>query len=470
MRHRLLAVVLILSLFWLIAPIAANAQGSIIATNDQAKITFPDSIAFSVHLKSATSIDRVVLEYGVDQLTCGTVVAEAFPTFTPGTEVDATWTWEMKQTGSQPPGSHIWWRWRVTDANGHDTVTPQQSIVWLDNQHPWQTVSGGLLNLHWYSGGSTFGPELHDSAVKSLGVLATETGLQLDAPTDLYIYANTQDMQNAVLYQPGWTGGLAYPDHNIVIIGIAPDQIDWGKRTEAHELTHVLVGHLTFSCLGDVPTWLNEGLAVYGEGGPEQSAIAQFNDAVTKDTLMSVRSLSGGFSEDPAKADLSYSESYNLVNFLVKQYGQDKMTALLKTLRDGSTVDDGLKSVYGFDINGFEDAWRSNIGAQPSSINHASPTATPIATIVPTIVPVSGAPLGPTISPTRDRPASTPIPIAQVEPTQVPVTTNLPSSSSTSPNASPINTAVIVPIAIGLIVIVVIALIVISRRQQRMKL
>ena len=34
---------------------------------------------------------------------------------------------------------------------------------------------------------------------------------------------NAQDMRDAVLYEPGWTGGLAYPDHNIVIIGIAPD-------------------------------------------------------------------------------------------------------------------------------------------------------------------------------------------------------------------------------------------------------
>lgn len=469
MRHRLLIIGLIVSLLSMIAPISANAQGSIVATNDRAKLTFPDSIDFSVHLKSDTQIDRVVLEYGVDQLTCGSVIAEAFPDFTPGQEVDATWTWEMKQTGSQPPGAHVWWRWRVTDANGHETVTDQQTVVWLDDQHPWQTATGDLINLHWYSGGSLFGPALHDSAVKSLSNLQADTGLKLDAPTDLYIYATTQDMQAAVLYEPGWTGGLAYPDYNIVIIGIASNQIDWGKRTEAHELTHVLVGHLTFSCLGNVPTWLNEGLAVYGEGGPETSAIGQFNEAVAKDTLMSVRSLSGGFSEDPAVADLSYSESYSLVNFLVKQYGQDKMTSLLTTLRDGTTVDAALQAVYSFDIDGFEDAWRSNIGAKPRSIDHASPTATPIPTLVPTYVPVSGAPIGPTISPTRDRPPTeTPEAIAQAT-----FTSNLPAISSNPPvtsNAPLINTDLIVPIALGVVLIIGLILLIISRRQQRMKL
>src|SRR5512135_157571 len=432
MRHRLLIICLSLSLLLLAAPINVQAQTGIVATNDQATLDFPNSLTFSVHLKSSVKIDQVVLEYGVDQLTCGNVIAEAFPTFTAGTDVDAKWTWEMKQTGSQPPGSNIWWRWRVTDANGHDTVTDQKTIVWLDAQHQWQTVSGGLLNLHWYSGGATFGPELHDSAVKSLSDLATATGLRLDAPADLYIYANTQDMQASVFYQPGWTGGLAYPDHDIVIIGISPDQIDWGKRTEAHELTHVLVGHLTFSCLGDVPTWLNEGLAVYGEGGPEAAELAQFNDALSKDTLIAVRSLSGGFSEDPGKADLSYSESYSLVNYIVKQYGQDKMTTLLKALRDGATVDDALMSVYNFNIEGFEDAWRSSIGAKPRSSDHASPTATPIPTMVPTYIPVSSAPLGPTISPTRVRPSpSTPESIAQA-----PAANNL-----STPIAEPINTS-----------------------------
>ena len=58
----------------------------------------------------------------------------------------------------------------------------------------------------------------------------------------------------------------------------------------------------------------------------------QLDQAIKANDLLSVRSLSGNFSEDPAKADLSYSQSYSLVNFLIEQYGQDKMTALLKEL------------------------------------------------------------------------------------------------------------------------------------------
>jgi peptidase MA superfamily protein len=165
----------------------------------------------------------------------------------------------------------------------------------------------------------------------------------------------------------------------------------------------VLVGHLTFSCLGDVPTWLNEGLAVYSEGELDTPSQRQLEDAIRDDTLLSVRSLSGSFSEVSDKAYLSYSQSYSITKFLIETSGQDKMTALLLALRDGMTIDDALIQTYGFNIEGLEDAWRQAIGAQPRSVP-AQPTAQPTPTNIPTIVPVSGAPMAqqstPTVIPT----------------------------------------------------------------------
>jgi hypothetical protein len=409
MRRWIVIIGFLASLALAEAPSLAAAQSGITATNDQATLEFPERITFSADLQSGAEINSIILEYGVEQLTCGAVIAKAFPNFTPSKKVTAEWAWEMKQSGSQPPGAQLWWRWRVTDTAGNEQVTEKQHVTWLDDQHAWQTLSGDNINLHWYRGGNSFGRDLHASAVTSLADLKQTTGLQPDSPIDLYIYGNTEDMQDAVLYEPGWTGGQAYPENSIVIIGITPNQIEWGKRTEAHEMTHVMVGHLAFTCLGSIPTWLNEGLAVYGEGGPEGDMRELFDNAVTDNTLISVRSLSGNFSEDPAKAGLSYSESYSLVNFLIEEYGQEKMLALLRALRDGATVDDALQTTYGFNIEGLEDAWRAKIGAQPRA-DSGNVEATPLPTLVPTYVPVSGAPLGPTLSPTRARPILTPIP------------------------------------------------------------
>lgn len=392
----LLALVLSLNLFTVPSVLAAPQAD---VTNDQPVIQFPNTITFRAKITSDANITSVVLEYGSEQLTCGDVVAKAFPEFNPGKSVDVQWTWDMRQSGSLPPGATIWWRWRYTDESGKETVSNQQTITWLDSEHNWKILKKDKLILHWYSGTQSFAQELLDAAQSGLEFNRTKSGLLAETPIDLYIFANTNDLKDAILYEPSWTGGQAFPDHDIVIIGISKNDLEWGKDAIVHELTHVLVGHLTFSCLGTVPTWLNEGLAVYSEGELDSASQTQLDDAIKADTLLTVRSLSAGFSEVSDKAFLSYSQSFSIVKFLVETYGQEKMTALLIALRDGATVDDALVQTYGFNIEGLEDEWRQTIGAAPQT-SSAQPTAQPTPTYVPTIVPISGAPLANQISPT----------------------------------------------------------------------
>lgn len=385
----LITLILYLSLF-AAQPAFASHQKEII--KDQAIINFPISITFSTKINSTENITSIVLEYGTDQLTCGEVIAKAFPQFNPGTSVNAEWTWEMRQSGSLPPGATIWWRWRYIDGSGRESVSNQQSIIWLDSTHNWKTTSTDKLNLHWYSGDQKFANDLLTTATNGLEINKTKSGLTAESPIDMYIYANTNDMKDAILYEPSWTGGQAFPDHDIVILGISQNELDWGRDAIVHELTHVLVGHLTFSCLGGVPTWLNEGLAVYSEGELDSSSQQQLDNAISDNTLLSVRSLSAGFSEVSSKAYLSYSQSFSIVKYLIETHGQDKMNSLLLSLRDGRSIDESLRQAYGFNVEGLEDAWRSSIGAQPRSTS-ANATAQPTPTYVPTIIPISGAPL-----------------------------------------------------------------------------
>lgn len=281
------------------APSGLSAQSDIVIDDQGATIEFPNLLTFAARIESAAEIEQVILEYGVDKLTCGTVTAQAFPDFEPSTATDVTWTWEMRQSGSEPPGAQIWYRWRVVDAAGNEQVSDEQRITWLDDQHAWRSTSQDMLTLHWYAGTDSFAEELLASAVTALEQLGETTGVVPQAPINLYIYGSVADMREATLYEPGWTGGQAFTDHDIVIIGISPEQIEWGKDTIAHELTHVLVGHLTFSCLGSVPTWLNEGIAVYGEGGLDPLSANALDSAIAANQLLSLRSLSGGFSEHP---------------------------------------------------------------------------------------------------------------------------------------------------------------------------
>lgn len=454
LRFRLARLILSAALLLaLTTPLAAAAQAGIVIRDFGPTIEFPDRLTFQAHIESSADIERVILEYGVEKLTCGTVVAKAFPTFEPGQSIDVSWTWEMLQSGSQPPGARIWYRWRATDKAGSESVSDEQHIVWLDEQHTWQSISRDQLTFHWYSGTRAFAEDLLNSAVTALAELGETTGVLPQSPIDMYIYAGVDDMRGSILYEPGWTGGLAYPDYDILLIGIGPDQIDWGKDTEAHELTHILVGHLTFSCLGSVPTWLNEGIAVYAEGGLDAASQTALDAAIASDQLISVRALSGGFSEHSDKANRSYSQSYSLVNFLVERYGSDKLLALFRNLRDGMTIESALRDSHGFGIDELEDEWRASVGAKPRRAEGATPTATPLPTPVPTYRPIAGVPLAPTLSATRTPAAvSSPTSTLEVESTatELPATPADVGASSETGQADPIVVGLFAALVVGI--------------------
>jgi Peptidase MA superfamily len=383
-------------------------------TNDQPVIQFPNTITFHANITASTSITTVVLEYGTQQQTCGDVIAKAFPEINPGKSVDASWVWDMRQSGSLPPGTTIWWRWRYTDEAGKESVSQQKTIIWLDDIHNWQTITSGQLRLHWYGKDKAFAQEMLNAGMEGLNRNAKQAGLKTDAPINLYVYPNYADLQDAILYESSWVGGEAFPDENIVIMGTSGSDSNWDKNTVIHELTHVLVGHLTFSCLSYVPQWLNEGLAVYSEGPLDPQFQGPLDQSIHADKLLTIRSISGAFSEVSSKADLSYAESFSIVNFLISTYGQDKMTALLVALRDGATTDEALTQTYGFNIDGLETQWRTAIGAPPETTS-AQPTAQPTPTYVPTIIPLSGAPLVSEVD-------STPIPTSSFDAQSTPET------------------------------------------------
>ncbi|MFN3742307.1 MAG: peptidase MA family metallohydrolase [Anaerolineales bacterium] len=381
----------LLTLLLLFLLLSHPAQAAANVVENQAKIDFPNTLTFKLKLEHTTSITWLALEYGDIQQTCGEVVARAFPEFTPGKSLSVSWSWDMRQSGSIPPGAQIWWQWRYKDAQGNEFTTERQTVTWLDSTHPWQTLKQGLLTIHWYRGDENFARQLLAAGQEGLQRLE-KAGLKADSPIDIYVYGSYDDLRDAVLYEPSWTGGQAFPEYSIVIIGIPPSNLDWGRAATVHELTHVVAGHFTFSCLSDLPTWLVEGLAMYSEGELDAASQRQLDKAIQANTLLTLRSLSSAFSEEADRASLSYSQSYSVVKFLIDTYGQEKMKALLIALREGQAIDDALTQVYGFNVDGLEDAWRKAVGAPPPPIE-AAPTSQPTPTIVPTIRPISGAPV-----------------------------------------------------------------------------
>jgi len=363
MIKRIALITSVLLLFLSPSLVAAEADIAVIASN--VDVNFPSQAVFTVEAESNVDIVDVRLYYKVDKMNYAEVVSEGWADFTPASKIEANWVWDMSNA-SLPPGAEVTYWWRIEDADGDRVETSPKIMHFDDGRYSWQSLTGtvpqsGELTLFWYAGGDSFARELMDACQEGLARLTQDIGTYPERPIKIYIYASDSDLKGAMISSNEWSGGVAFTDFGIIAISIPPSELDWGKKALVHELTHLVVRQATFSPYGQLPLWLDEGLATYNEGELDPVLRSYLEEAILGDELISVRSLCSPFSAYSEKAYLSYAQSYSLVEYLLDNYGQDKMLDLLALLKQGNTYDEALTEVYGFDMDGLDVRWRATL-------------------------------------------------------------------------------------------------------------
>jgi len=356
----------------------ALADGEITVTQDRVTTRFQEHITFSLEAQGSTSdIVKVTLYNRVGNQPA---LNYAYPRFEPGRSIKAEYVWDARKS-YLPPGVTLTYYYLLEDAEGHQLKTEPKTFVYTDDRHQWRSRIAGKLSLNWYQGTDAFGQELFAAAQTGLAQLERDAGVTVQQPISIWIYHSYEELRQSI--EPGakeWTGGVSYSELGVILIGVPENRLAWGKRAVAHELSHVVIYQATYNPFGDIPRWLNEGLAMYAEGPLEQEYSSALQRAAAQGKLISLKSLASNFPADPAQATLSYAQSYSVVKYLIDAYGRDKMAALLATFKEGSTYDGALRKVYGLNTEELDAAWQASLGVKPA----ATPTPTPRTRVTPT--------------------------------------------------------------------------------------
>ncbi len=336
----------------------AIAADELRVLDSAAQVDFPAGITFSLSAESETDVTDIRLNYTVERMSHAPVVSEVYLEFPPDTRVATEWYWDMRKTGGLPPGTEVDYWWTVTDAGGTEIETKPVTIHIEDNRYEWQSLTRDKISLYWYEGDDAFAGKLMTAAQQALDRVSRDTGVELEKTASIYIYANSRDLRGSMIFPQEWTGGVAFTRYGTVAIGIEPDNLEWGSRVIAHEFTHLVIHQMIFNPYGDLPTWLDEGLAMYAEGEMQPYMMSLLKESIEEDSLISVRSLSSPFSAYAGESMLAYAQSHSLVQFLIERYGQEEMYELLCIFKQGSQYDDALFQVYGFDMDGLDSQWQ----------------------------------------------------------------------------------------------------------------
>jgi hypothetical protein len=345
---------------------SAAAQGIIQTTETTWTADFRDHITFSLNAASSAEITEVQLFYRVVGRPAS---SRNDASFTPGAAVEAEFVLDQtKPENYLPPGTELEYWWKIIDADGNELKTDKQTLLYLDNRHPWQTLENDRLTLYWYDGGEKFGQSLFDRANLAMDTLENDMGIGLENAIRIFIYANHSDLLGAISSSSQeWTGGQAFPDYGVVVIGVAPSQLNWGMDATTHEMTHLVIHQATDNPYSDLPRWLDEGIAVYNENQEELDDDFRgiFEQAVKDDKLMTLRTLSSPFPADPIKANLAYGQSGAVVKFIIDTYGSEAMEKLLTIFADGALYDEAMQEALGVDTDGLDNLFRESLGLMP---------------------------------------------------------------------------------------------------------
>ncbi len=363
----LLAIAALIVLAWpaLSLMVAINAQSAEDGPTVQGtrfENSWPDSVTVTAVVDDASEVESATFLYTI--LPEGALTREAAEIV----QGDVTRvTAEFPTRDSQlwiPAGADFEWRWEFVYASGETFETEPKLWRYEDPRFDWQSLKEGDLEVAWYDDRGV-AQSMLDEGLEALEEISPFLGLGRDEliPIKVYVWANTEDARaveriaSERFEESVVTGGTRVLADLVHVY--QPSR--WVVR---HELTHVLTKLAGEGPYGDLPAWLDEGMATIAEGDWQDRRGAALQYAINNDLVLSLRSMESP-SNRPGFVDIFYGQSAAIVLHLIQEYGPEQMNELFETFKEGSSVNDALMKVYGLNRAELDNQWRASVGLGP---------------------------------------------------------------------------------------------------------
>jgi hypothetical protein len=345
----------------LLSTATASAQDALDVRESSATSDFPNGIAFRLEAMVDGAVEEVRLVYEVAP---DGVRATAEAECVGGAALSCAYTLPATPRTRLIPSAELTYFWRVT-LDGATQETDPQAVTYLDDRFDWQTITEGNVTLWWYAGGDDGARAVLAASRESLESMSALLQTTVDFPVKVLFYASVDDMAPAIISNDGpgvvTLGEVVYSDTAMVSASTAPADI------ARHEVAHIVIRQAVEGPFG-IPDWLNEGTAVYAQERLLENQRAALDQAIAANRVFSVRSLSSAsLGSQGDRVSLFYAQSWSVVDFLVSEFGEEKFAELFRAFRDGARTAEALQTVYGFDQDGLENAWRAHVGLPPRS-------------------------------------------------------------------------------------------------------
>jgi len=152
---------------------------------------------------------------------------------------------------------------------------------------------------------------------------------------------------------PSWSGGLAFPASNTIVLRLAGDP----RAALSHELAHLAL----HAAVPRVPRWFDEGYAGVAAGEWDRLQMLEVNWALAAGRAPSLETLNADLAGTAGQAQAAYALATSAVLLLQRLGGERGLGPLIVALRETGNFDRALRQAYAINESLFEDLWRRDL-------------------------------------------------------------------------------------------------------------
>jgi hypothetical protein len=216
----------------------------------------------------------------------------------------------------------------------------------------WQELKGDHFIVFYDKGKEDFSREVLRAAERGYSEIASDLGYarysnfwQWENRVKITIYSEKASFLKAT-NQPEWSIGNA--NYGKKEINSYSGSGEFVHTTLPHEIAHLIFRDFV-GFKGEVPVWLDEGVAQWQERPKREVVKYLTRDLYGHKLLMPLRQLTRtdvrGI-QDTAQATNFYIQAASVVGFLIERFGAERFTDFCRQLRDGKSLDESLRFVF----------------------------------------------------------------------------------------------------------------------------
>lgn len=236
--------------------------------------------------------------------------------------------------------------------------------VQYDDQD-WEYIQSQHFDIFFYQDSSTLASFTAEAAEAAYQNISDIFGHQVGRRIPILVYAAPPDFGVTRIvdlpFEASGIGGLTESFKNRVALPFSGNYAEY-RRVLEHELVHAVLNDLLYG--GTVqslirsnirihlPLWFDEGLAEYVSTGWDSESDSFIRDVLLTNSLPPIAELDGY---------LAYKGGQSVWDYIAAQYGIEKISELLRTVKQTRSVDRAVQLTTGLEIPDLSKRWHQSL-------------------------------------------------------------------------------------------------------------